>query len=381
MSVKNDVYRKLQRHIDSNMPINFPETESGVEISLLKQLFTPEEAEIALEISSAPQSVKRIYKRMKKRGINIEELQNNLNNMVEKGAIAGPEYYSKLGMGKKYGKAPFIVGIYEFQAGKLTKEFEKDTRNYIDEKYKDVLFAKGTSQFRTIPISTSITPENYIASYDDAREIIKNTKNPIVVLSCVCREGSDLMSEPCKKFDITDTCLLLNEYAGMYIDFGRGRSITKGEALEVLKRAEDAGLVLRPTNSKKPAVICCCCGCCCGYLVNVKKLPIPAQYFHFNYYAEVNTELCKGCKKCVERCQMEAVSVKDKVAGIDLDRCIGCGVCIPTCPENSIELRDKKNKYIPPKNALSMYQKLMIERYGVWGVFKMMIKSILGVKL
>ena len=294
MSSKNDVYYRLQRHIDSNMPVNFPETESGVEISLLKQIFTPEAAEIALEVSSAPESVQKIHKRLKKTGISIEKLQEILNNLVEKGAIAGPEYYSKLGMGKKYGKAPFIVGIYEFQAGRLTKEFERDTQDYIDEKYKDVLFTKGTSQFRTIPISKSITPKNYIASYDDAREIIKSTENPIVVLTCVCREGSDLLSEPCKKFDKLETCLLLNEYAGMYIDFGRGRSITKEEALEVLKRAEEAGLVLRPANSQNPAVICCCCGCCCGYLVNVKKFPKPAQYFHSNYYAEVNTELCKG---------------------------------------------------------------------------------------
>ena len=41
------VYRKLQKYLD-RMPISYPETESGVEIRILKHLFTPEEAEIAL---------------------------------------------------------------------------------------------------------------------------------------------------------------------------------------------------------------------------------------------------------------------------------------------------------------------------------------------
>ena len=49
-----DIYRKLQKHID-NMPIPFPESDLGLDIKLLKQLFTPEEAEVALQLSALPE--------------------------------------------------------------------------------------------------------------------------------------------------------------------------------------------------------------------------------------------------------------------------------------------------------------------------------------
>ena len=49
-----DVYRRLQKHIDV-MPVGFPATASGVELSILRRLFTPEEAEAALLLSALPE--------------------------------------------------------------------------------------------------------------------------------------------------------------------------------------------------------------------------------------------------------------------------------------------------------------------------------------
>ena len=87
MEAERDVYRELQKHLD-NMPVGFPATESGVEIRLLKHLFTPEEAEIALNLSVVPESLERIYGRVKKsKDISKEELEAILDSLVEKGAI------------------------------------------------------------------------------------------------------------------------------------------------------------------------------------------------------------------------------------------------------------------------------------------------------
>ena len=57
-----DVYRRLQKHID-NMPVGFPATESGVELRILKRLFTPEEAEVGLLLSAVPEDLERIHRR------------------------------------------------------------------------------------------------------------------------------------------------------------------------------------------------------------------------------------------------------------------------------------------------------------------------------
>jgi len=56
---ESDIYRKLQRHLDT-LPIGYPATESGVEIRILKFLFTPEEAEIALNMRFIPEPMKNI---------------------------------------------------------------------------------------------------------------------------------------------------------------------------------------------------------------------------------------------------------------------------------------------------------------------------------
>ena len=54
--------------------------------------------------------------------------------------------------------------------------------------------------------------------------------------------------------------------------------------LEVLRMAQERGMVICPTNSQKPSMICCCCGCSCMVLENLKKYENPAQYINSNYY-------------------------------------------------------------------------------------------------
>ena len=59
MTDEGDVYQRLRKHID-DMPIPYPETRSGVELRILRRLFTPEEAEVALGLSAVPEPVEKI---------------------------------------------------------------------------------------------------------------------------------------------------------------------------------------------------------------------------------------------------------------------------------------------------------------------------------
>ena len=79
-----DVYRKLQQHIDERMPVGFPQSESGADIRILKNLFTPEEARITLNLSALAEPLERIYKRVKDTGISIKELEDKLDGLEEK---------------------------------------------------------------------------------------------------------------------------------------------------------------------------------------------------------------------------------------------------------------------------------------------------------
>ena len=112
-----------------------------------------------------------------------------------------------------------------------------------------------------------------------------------------------------------------------------------------------------------------------------KKLPHPSSYFHTNYYAEVDSESCVGCEKCVSRCQMEAISMVDDVANVDLDRCIGCGLCTTTCNADAIKLKSKEGEYVPPKDHDALYKKIVMEKFGPWGTVKMASKNLLGRKI
>jgi len=138
--------------------------------------------------------------------------------------------------------------------------------------------------------------------------------------------------------------------AEIIVRTGRGRAISQEEALAILHRAEEVGLVLQPTNSKDALAICTCCGCCCGVLLSLKSNPQPANLVSSPFVATFDTETCKGCGACVKRCQMEAIYLDDSKAVLDLNRCIGCGLCVSTCPTNSLSLARKpkaKQSYVP----------------------------------
>jgi Fe-S-cluster-containing hydrogenase component 2 len=380
MDAKSEIYVRLRDHID-NMPVGLPASESGSEIKILKHLFTPQEAEIALELSALPEPLERIHKRLKKTGITVEDLGNKLDTMVKKGAILGGKIFEKRGGGKYYSKSMLAIGMYELQLGNLSKELEKDFQDYLNEKFYKVFHSPKTSQMRTIPINKVITTNRYVGSYDDAKEIVNNTSDKIAVAKCICRDGKDLLENPCKHSDIRETCLMFEDIASFVIDSGSAREITKNEALEILDRAENAGMVLQPENNQKPNFICCCCGCCCNVLTTAKKFPQPAEYFHSNYYASVDNELCGSCLECLEKCQMEALSNDNNSTNVNRDKCIGCGVCAATCANGAIELKSKKDIYIPPKNHDDLYKKIMFERYGILGMLKIMPKMLFKQKI
>ena len=86
MDNESRVYRDLQRYLD-RLPGGFPEVESGLDISLLKRFFTPEEAGLAMQLSMKPEPLERIYSRVRKSGMSLEELRRILDWMMRKGTI------------------------------------------------------------------------------------------------------------------------------------------------------------------------------------------------------------------------------------------------------------------------------------------------------
>jgi hypothetical protein len=133
------------------MPIAYPKTDSGVELRILKHLFTPDETEIALNLSALTESADKIYKRAKKNGISREKVEKILNGLVENGFIAGGKLLKAKGEEKYYIKAPLAIGMYEFQVNRLTEEFCEDMKQYENECFAEAFITPKTSQMKTIP--------------------------------------------------------------------------------------------------------------------------------------------------------------------------------------------------------------------------------------
>jgi len=344
---------------------------------MLKHLFTPEEARIATQLSMIPEPLNRIYRRVKKSGISIEEFEQLLDHMVDKGAIM----ITHKGDEKYYSNAMLAVGMFEFQVERLTRDFAEDMLQYIDEAFGEELYRTRIPQLRTIPIEKNIPHEYHISFYDDVRQIVDSVDSPIAVANCVCRQTKDVVGESCSHTDLREACLLFGEGAQLYIDWGVGRPISKEEAIDILGKAQEAGLVLQPANSQQPEFICCCCGDCCGILTTVKRFPRPAELYVTNYYSEVEPTSCTGCEDCVGICQLDALVMVDSVAVVNLDRCIGCGNCVALCPADAIRLHKKEQEVVPPRNTEALYMNILSKKVGRLNMLKIGTRTLLKLKI
>ncbi len=353
MTEEDDVYRALQQHMDQ-FPVRFPARKGGAEIQLLKRLFKPKEAKIATKLRFTPlasETVEEIFPRLAEMGISKQELAATLEEMARKGVIS----YYREGNTKYFGNALWAIGIFEYQVDKLTPELLADMQNYYNSPPVQEIQRTGISQLRTIPIGESIQREDSVAQYDNIRHLINESDGPFVIINCICRQVKDLDGDPCKATNRRELCFGVGKFATAYTDFGWGHEVSKEEMLTILKQNQDEGLVLQPSNSKNIEFVCSCCGCCCGLLESAKTAPRPIDYFHANYFAKVDPDLCTGCGTCVDLCQMDALTLENEISKINLDRCIGCGVCVANCPSDAVQLEKKDEMYEPPDTFEEMY--------------------------
>ncbi|MBF0224621.1 MAG: 4Fe-4S dicluster domain-containing protein [Desulfobacterales bacterium] len=362
MSDSDQVYRDLQKHLN-NQAVGFPATQSGAELKILKYIFTPQEAKVATCLSYKFESLEQLYKKAAHLVKSEDELSEILDRIHKKGGIEFKTKDEK----KHYCSVPFIVGMYEYQIERMTPEFIED----YDAFTKDINFgieflSTEIPQIRTIPIEKSILIQHNVKDFDAIKPLLTQAEGPFVIVECICRKKSEMQGVPCKVTDRKETCLAMDATAESCLITGKGRRISREEAIDIIDKNQKQGLVLQPSNTEKPEFICSCCGCCCGMLHLYKILPNPLDFWASNFHANVDMNLCNGCGVCVKRCQVDAIKLSEthqKVA-VDLHRCLGCGVCVPTCPKKAISLQKKKKEITPPKTREDLYDFIMAHKKG-----------------
>lgn len=334
----DDNYKKLREFLDS-LPNGFPASESGVEIEILRKIFTEEEAEVFTKLKLTFENPKQIAART---GIAEERLNTILPVMKEKGQIFG---ISLPGI-SLYKALPFIFGIYEFQITRLDRELAELCEKYDHEAFAGEFFTKSPALMKTIPIGIEVKDDTTIEPYESVASLIENAKS-WSVRDCICKKEKSLLGKRCDK--PMEVCLAFAPVPGVFDNDPSCRAITKDEAYRILKMSEDAGLVHMTSNYKSGHFyICNCCKCCCGPLTKYIAVSKNAAA-KSNYLAVVDKDVCISCGVCEERCQAGAVTMDTYPVIKD---CIGCGLCISTCPVNAIKMVKREERDIPvvPEN-------------------------------
>ena len=319
--------------------IGFPESE------MMPKLFAfianEDEAKFMLA-ASPPATIEEIAD---KTGFSLEKAESMVSPLFKKGLI----YKSKKPDATRYYKVRYFMQFHD--ATVLTpgidqayldlwKEFEttelKELRDAVKEHDMPRLM-------RVVPVNVAIESQNQVMAFEDVKTMIEEA-NAVAVTNCSCRVIHGITDTP------LEVCMQLNKAADYALERGTGRSLTKKEAIDMLKLCEEEGLVHTVENKHGLGhVICNCDAVACGNWGHdrayVKKFTAPSRF-----KARVEVDLCTACGTCGERCFFEAVSFgeKEDIAIIDPDKCMGCGICVPSCPAEAIAYEEvRKKEFIP----------------------------------
>ena len=365
-----DVYRRLGEKID-NLTVRAPWNETL--LSILKKVYTTEEAELLIKMPYTLSSLERIAGVAK---IEKTRVQTILDMMCSKGLVL--DLYNENDGQYYYMPSPLLVGIFEFTMMRTgddhdKKECAKLFQEYFHEFYP-ANFSRGeqVAILRVIPVEETIRPGEYVEfmDYEKASSLIENSHRLALGL-CSCRNEKYHINE--KECDTPlNNCSTLGIGADYTIRHNMAREVSKSEMLENFARSKELGLVLCAENTKRnPTVICHCCKCCCNFLAGLNKFGFVNSAVTSNFISQIDGSLCKGCGKCVDACPVNAAvlvsanepkHLKKKKAKVDEERCVGCGVCALKCPADAIAMIQRGTRVIHPETTFERIILLSLER-------------------
>jgi len=344
-----DIYKKLANVMDT-LPNGFPATESGVEIKILKMIFSPEDAELFCDLRLSFETAEQIAERT---GRPLEGLDERLKRMWENGQLFGVDF----GTVRVYRIMPWVFGIYEFQLKRMNREFAELCEEY-EKTFGPQFFDTQVPLMKVVPVEKEIFAGEVSLPYEQVSAIIE-TGQSFGVNDCICKKEQALLGHRCDR--PMEVCLAIAPMPNFFDHHPLvARAISKQEAYDILKLSEESALVHLTGNVEKGHYyICNCCGCCCGILRGIKQYGVSGGV-NSSYYAVIDEEECVGCGVCAdERCQVAAIEETDGKYAVIREKCIGCGLCVSTCPSSAVSLVRKKAEDIvlPPEDENDWFRK------------------------
>ncbi len=352
----DQIYTKLMEKFAKRGGV-YPGMDIPEFYEMASELFSPEEAAVAVALPKGFSTAEQVAKNLEK---SREEVERILHAMVGKGLCA----CGKLDEEEFFVLPPFVPGIFEYQFLRGTRT-ERDVKlARLIHSYKEAVDAiRGIPKIsfppaRVITVDEKVEAGNKVHTYDQMSAYVEKS-DPISVGTCYCRHEAELVDENDTCGKPNDVCMQFGAGARFVIDTGMGREISKKEALEILKRSEEEGLVHCSSNHQNIDFVCNCCADHCIILKTALAQPKPGLALNSGFEPSIDQEECTLCEVCIENCPATALAMsEDDVLQLDLDRCFGCGVCATSCPTDAISLVAKAGHPEPPLDQQAMKEAL-----------------------
>ena len=360
-------HQLLQQRLDRNVT-GAPESASLM--ALLQLLFSPEEAELARQI---PTQFLPLTKLARKSGVSLEELDDRVTAMAERGVVMDLEHD-----GKRYvALAPVVIGFFEFTFMRARPDAPMAELSQLFEEYMfdspafaHAVFAGETQIGRSLVREEALPEEAFteILDWERASHVVESARAHAVSL-CACRHHAEHLDRACAAPQ--RTCMTLNGGAEILSRNGIAEPISKSEAMQILEECKAAGLAQTADNvQRNVSYLCNCCGCCCGMMNAIRRYDIRNAIVSSNWMAEIDPELCKGCGRCAKACPVNAIEMvsgevngrKRKWAVRNAELCLGCGVCYGSCKHGALTMSKRAQRVFTPESTFDRMVAMAIER-------------------
>lgn len=289
----------------------------------LAGVVTDEMAEVALAMKvRVPWTAEKIAKKC---GKSLECTEQLLQEMSVIGLI---EYnWENPERVKQYVLPMFVPGCAEFmnmnkeqvEAHPEIAKFFYDMSRLPLEKVTPMVPLGGAGiGMHVIPVEKAIETNQQSVSIEHISHWLKKYEGKYAVGACSCRRSRRIMGEGCGHLE-DDMCIGVGDMADYIVETGKGRRIDYDEVMEILKRAEENGLVHQITNidgEDKIFAICNCCVCSC-YALRTSQLFNTPNLSRSAYVARVEADKCVACGQCVEFCPSGAAKLGQKLCTKD----------------------------------------------------------------
>lgn len=169
-----------------------------------------------------------------------------------------------------------------------------------------------------IPVEKAIESENEAIGLEKISYWLDKYEGKYAKSMCSCRASRQKLGEGCGD-DPENWCIAVGDMADYVVETQRGEYITKEEALDIFRRAEENGFVHQITNidgEQKIFAICNCNVNICNALRTIQLFNTP-NMSRSAYVAKVESENCVACGRCVEGCPAGAVKLGQKLCTKD----------------------------------------------------------------